>query len=317
LRKRLEAENLHFLKTVALVFEMPIAIGSYGNVIKSFSTKILPELRIVILRKAHMKISFEFDMDGLALPPTNLARMLLDIQHLVDICAALADTPIQGDNVIFVINKQNYKRLIEAGNDDVDKTDLVISRIKMESPLWIELVVKLPLGTTESFKIIFTYLKDHIFQVTRKRKGMSMTLQKQQLENITLALNINEKIPDKELQSQFKRGLDSLISSFVNEHPPIKLVDLVPTVEEPSPIQSINPDIPVNVPEPTPLVEVKEESILAKDTVDEKKSSELLTWVNWGFLAKMGKMIGTIILIIILLSILLIVVYEILMLYKR
>ncbi|HEX8141309.1 MAG TPA: hypothetical protein VF553_01860 [Pyrinomonadaceae bacterium] len=181
-----------------------------------------------------MKISFEFNVNGFDLHPAHLARMLLDIQHLVIICAALAEAPLQGDNLVFDVNKQKYKKLIEATSDDLGEAELTVSRIKMESPLLIEVATKLREGVKKHFATAFYYVRDNILFVDLKREEMAVGIEarreeviEKRIKNAADALNLVEKIPDPQLRNEFVAGLSRTLLSFAIEHPPIKSVNLI------------------------------------------------------------------------------------------
>lgn len=180
-----------------------------------------------------MKISFEFDVTGFDLHATHLARILLDIQHLALICVLLAEDRPDGRSIFLEEYEQRFQGLVEATRDDLGAAELTVSRIKMESPLLIEVLMKLREGAKKSFIKTFYYIRDTLLFVDLKREEMEVGIQAlkeevmtKRIENLTAALKLAEKIPDLKLRNKFVKRLSQTLLSFATEYPPLLSVEL-------------------------------------------------------------------------------------------
>jgi hypothetical protein len=181
-----------------------------------------------------MKFSFEFDVAGFELHATHLARIALDIQYLALSCSVLVDDQPRNSRIIFDDHEQKYKKLVEATGEDLGAAELTVLRIKMESPLLIEVTAKLKEGVKKAFIKKFNYIKDILFLVDLKRKEMDVGIQvrkeeviAKRIENADALLELSKKIPDLTLRKEFVKGLSRTLLSFADEHPPLLSVELV------------------------------------------------------------------------------------------
>lgn len=181
-----------------------------------------------------MRLFFEFETEDSDLHPINLARMLLDIQHLVIVLRALSKDQLQPDDIVFDPYKQKYKWMIEATGDDIGDAELTINRITKESPFSILLKVKeLPERATKAFVQAYRYITNLLLiDLEREKRSVEILLMREQvlgkrIETVSAALDLVKKFPDEQLRREFIENLKSSVLPFVTEHPPIKSVTLI------------------------------------------------------------------------------------------
>ena len=187
-----------------------------------------------------MKLLFEFDIDGFDLSAVQLARILLDIQHLAIVNRALEEDHLEPDDIVFDEYKRKYKWLIEATDEELGAAELTIVRIKMESPLSVVLQLKkLPQSAQKALVKSYRYVINHLLFVDleREKRGVEIQLMREQvlekrIKNASSALNLVKKIPDEHLREEFIDSLRSSILPFGTEHPQIKSVKLITDNDE-------------------------------------------------------------------------------------
>jgi hypothetical protein len=182
-----------------------------------------------------MRITFEFDSDNLQLSATHVARIMLDIQHLAIVARALAEDKLNADHIVFDEYKREYKWLIEATGEELGDAQLTTVRLRMESPLFIELETKrFAEKVQKAFVRTFRYIVNHLLFVDLEREKRSVQIQlireqvlEKRIRTAASALNLAKKIPDEQLREEFIDSLRGSIWPFETEHPPIKSVKLL------------------------------------------------------------------------------------------
>jgi uncharacterized protein YnzC (UPF0291/DUF896 family) len=182
-----------------------------------------------------MKILIEFGTDGFELHPVNLARLLLDIQHLAIVTRALAEDNLKANDIVFDPYKRKYKWLIEATEEELGMAELTVVHIRMDSPLLVELQLKkLSKSAQKAFTKSYQYIINHLLynDLEREKRSVEILMMREQvlekrLKNASSALNLVKKIPDEQLREEFIDSLRSSVLPFGTEHPPIKTIKLI------------------------------------------------------------------------------------------
>jgi hypothetical protein len=182
-----------------------------------------------------MRILFEFDTENYDLTASHMARILLDIQHLAIVCVSLAKESFERDDVVFNEYLRHYKGMVEARIDDLDDSEVSIVRLKMESPLEVEVVLKkLAKAAVKPVADAFRFIINKIFFVDleREKKSLENALMREEItqrkiKNASQALNLAKKIPNSHLREQFIESLTSSVMPFEVEHPPLKSVKVI------------------------------------------------------------------------------------------
>ncbi len=155
---------------------------------------------------------------------------------------ALAADRLRSGDIVSDPYKRKYKWLIEATGEDEDLDDAVLTiiRIRMESPLLIELASKkLVQRIQQAFAQSFRYIINHLLFIDLEREKRSVEIQmmreqvlEQRIKNASSALNLVKKIPNKQLREEFIDSLRSSVFPFAIEHPPIKSIQLIEDADE-------------------------------------------------------------------------------------
>jgi len=176
-----------------------------------------------------LRVLFRFDVGEDSLDAPHLARLLLDLQHLVVVAVALSQDVIPPNDVALDLGMASYKRMVEAQADDLGQATATIARIRQESPLLVELLLnKLPKLLIRPATTTFRFIFDRIFfgDIERERRmlinaGTREEILRARVETLGAALDVARKLPNRELRDQFMNGVISSIRPFEEEHPKI------------------------------------------------------------------------------------------------
>jgi hypothetical protein len=188
----------------------------------------------------HMRITFEFDTDDLQIDAIQLARIMLDIQHLAIVIHALAEDKLNAGHIVFDEYKRKYKWLIEATDGELGDAELTTVGLRMESPLFVEFKTKkFAESVQKAFARIFRYVINRLLFVDLEREKRSVEIQlireqvlEKRIKSAASALNLAKKVPDERLREELIDSLRSSIWPFEIEHPPIKSVRLIEESDE-------------------------------------------------------------------------------------
>jgi hypothetical protein len=187
-----------------------------------------------------MRITFEFDTDDLDLDAVHLARIMLDIQHLVIVIRALAEDRLGADHIVFDEYKRKYKWLIEATGRDLGDAELTTVSLRMESPLFVEFKTKkFAESVQRAFVRVFRYIINHFLFIDLEREKRKVEIQlireqvlEKRIKTATSALNLAKKVPDERLREELIDSLRGSIWPFEIDHPPIKSINLIEDSDE-------------------------------------------------------------------------------------
>jgi hypothetical protein len=176
-----------------------------------------------------LRVLFRFDVGEYSLDAPHLARLLLDLQHLIAVAVALSKDVIPLDDVALDLSMASYKRMIEAQPEELGQATATIARIRQESPLLVELLLKkLPKALIRPAATTFKFIFDRIFfgDIERERRMLANAITREEIlrvrvETLGVALDVARKLPGRESRDQFMRGVISSIRPFEEEHPKI------------------------------------------------------------------------------------------------
>lgn len=187
-----------------------------------------------------VKLTFEFDVKeseisapGLSvpdLPAPVLARILLDVQYVVMASLALSGELTADESPLTDDFSQKYKRLIEATGKGLGKSGLAISRIKMESPLRLELLAKVRAAAKTSFAQAFHFIKRQVLlDLERERRAVEIELLKEdvsgkRIQNAAATLGLLQMIPEQHREQFFENLSRTALASL--KHPPLRETEL-------------------------------------------------------------------------------------------
>jgi hypothetical protein len=224
-----------------------------------------------------VKVSFVFEDVGADFHPPHLARILLDAQYLLMACLVMSGE-LRPDAGVFTDSRgQRYKRLIEADSEGPGESEITVSRITMESPLSLDLLVKVRDGAKKVFAGAV-----HISLIDLKRRELEASIRRQELEAIAKEIEnaastrkLAEELPEHHKKKICNVVAHALITLYT-EPPRLKHVDQFvqdengvwvllklpppPTPKRPVTSKSTSPTPPAgtNTPPPTPPVKPAE-----------------------------------------------------------
>src|SRR4030095_602349 len=111
---------------------------------------------------------------------------------------------------------------------DIGDATVNVTRISFQSPLVIDLLFKklpgaLGSGVAKTLRLLLNRVLFHdVERALREAQvaGAREDVIAKRLANISAALDVAKRIPDKELRKQFVRSLQSSLMPFHTEHPP-------------------------------------------------------------------------------------------------
>ena len=176
-----------------------------------------------------MRLVFEFDTAGVCLNVTHLARILCDIQHLGIVAAMPGLYAFKSESVRRLLSPhvESYKGMVETGDKHLYPATLCISAISTTNPLTLELFYKtLPTELKERAGALIQSFIDRIIFLDYEKEKRNIQIQRmhadlirKNIENLLLALEIAEKIPDENIRRDYIESLISAIYPFKEEHP--------------------------------------------------------------------------------------------------
>lgn len=191
-----------------------------------------------------MRISITFDTTD-DLQAIHLARLLLDLQHLTVMVTALAllEEPAQAGMLPIEVafdapddredSFWKYSSLIEHRDSPLGPLTAIVDKIHKESPMTIELLLKLPKAIVSAIKNNSQTIYKRIFFHEEERTRLFLEnelrredLRKKRLENLSSAFKLAKTIPDPVLRKQFEQNLVASVRPFLDEHPPVKSLDI-------------------------------------------------------------------------------------------
>ena len=180
-----------------------------------------------------MKLKITFDTDQQALLATELARLLLDLQHLSIIAVYLPRREYSPQDIIFDPYKQKYDWMVFADPYTLDESEAAISRIRKESPLEIELLFKrLSSEAAQGVSGAFRFLFERVFfgDLEREKRRIEneaayQEVLRKKLELIADAYKLSKKLPP-DLQDEFMNSMRWAIEPFERRHPPIESYEI-------------------------------------------------------------------------------------------
>jgi hypothetical protein len=182
-----------------------------------------------------LRISIRFQNEDHDIEAVQLARLILDIQHLCAMTAGLgALNSLQPYLPAFQAPYFfKYSNVIELPPSYFEYATVTVLRIRQESPLSLELLIRIPKALAGFFKDNFKTIFDRFFygDLERARRGLELEsvredIRAKRIKNLESVFDLAQKIPDGHLREQFVESLDSSIKPFLTEHPPMKAVEL-------------------------------------------------------------------------------------------
>jgi len=194
------------------------------------------------LATAMIRLVFEFDTDMDELDSVHMARIFLDIQHLAIVTFALADKRLDAAHMVFDHYKRKYKWLVEAQAEDLGESQLTAVRIRLESPLIIEVAgKKLAQGLNSTVLPVIRYVVTNLLFIDLEREKRSVAIQlmreqvlEQRIKNASAALGLAKKIPSGDLREEYLESLRASVLPFALEHPPMKSIKIIEASDDKS-----------------------------------------------------------------------------------
>jgi len=182
-----------------------------------------------------LRISILFESQDHDIDAVQLARLILDIQHLCAMTAGVSSLnslqpylPAFQTSFFF-----KYSNVIELPPSYFDYATVTIRRVRQDSPLSLELLIRIPKELGAFFKDNFKTIVDRFLygDLERARRGLELDsmredIRAKRIKNLESVFDLAQKIPDGRLRHQFVESLDSSIKPFLEQHPPIKAVEL-------------------------------------------------------------------------------------------
>lgn len=185
-----------------------------------------------------MIVSITFDTTE-DLQSIRLARLLLDLQHLTVMVTTLASFQESVGAGVLPVELAlddalwKYKTVIELPSDYFGPLTAFVDGISKQSPLTVDLLLKLPKALATAIKSNVQMILHRIFFGDLERTKLSLENDKlreevigKRLENLSSAFGLAQKILDPALRQQFERNLIGSMRPFWDEHPPVKSLDL-------------------------------------------------------------------------------------------
>ena len=180
-----------------------------------------------------MKLKIAFDTDQQDLLATELARLLLDLQHLSIVAVYLPRPAYSPKDIIFDPFLLKYEKMFLADPYILGETAPAISRIHKDSPLEIELLFKkLNSKAVQSVSGAFRFLFERVLfgDLEREKRRIEneaayQEVLRKKLELIADAYKLSKKMPPDQ-QDQFMDSLRWAIEPFERRHPPIERYEI-------------------------------------------------------------------------------------------
>lgn len=169
-----------------------------------------------------------------SIPAISLARLLIDVQHLtLVVVASQIPERMPLSSAVFDPALQKYTVFIEMRPEALGLTEVEITRINKESPLWLEFLVKVPrelvTGVAGAFRLVVNRLYFPELEYRRKTIAVEReaeALRQERLKSFAAAIEIEKNIHDPHLRELFLRGLRSSLAPFETEHPRIDKIEI-------------------------------------------------------------------------------------------
>lgn len=191
---------------------------------------------------------FEFVPTPRPLTAISFARLFCDLQH---VSATMMALPVVGQipqrDVMFRPRAWKYSFVIELSHGELGSYEVFIPRVKQTSPLWVEVLMKVPKEVAskvaKAFRIAFQRVS--YGDIEREKRLVEVDIMreerlKKRIENLAATYRLAQEIHDDEAREIFLQGLEFSLRPFFEEHPPIKKIkfsivdDAAPDTELPS-----------------------------------------------------------------------------------
>ena len=178
-----------------------------------------------------LSIDLEFDLgDSPGLEAPHLARLLLDIQHLMTVSVVLARPAVSVFDILAVTRITTYKAMAEASELELGDTTAVIDRIVQESPLQIGVQLKaIAGGLKDQTGKVLRFVFERVFfgDLQREKRGLENAslredIRRKKIENLASTFDLAKKIPDRATREAFLESVMAAIRPFEEDHPPLK-----------------------------------------------------------------------------------------------
>jgi hypothetical protein len=185
-----------------------------------------------------LRVAFTFDTEGM-LSSASLARLHCDLQHLALIVLApeIQDAGLPG--VAYALRIPKYSIFIEMQPGDFGLAEAYVSGLRFQSPLWIEILLKIPKELYGRVTTSFGIMRDRLLlpeleerrkqaQVSRleiENEGALIANDAARIANLAAQIDALRKFDDPKLLELFKRSIASSLHPFEVEHPPIKQIE--------------------------------------------------------------------------------------------
>jgi hypothetical protein len=179
-------------------------------------------------------VEFEFDTPPDGLEGTHLARLLLDLQHLLIVAIALGRPRIESSDPALDLWIRSYKGMAEATHVQLGDTTSLVAKIVQNSPLTIGLFLTEVSGALkERAGSVLRFIFDRIFfaDLERERRQAKIEAEREEIrqkriDTLAKTFDLVEKIGDPALRASFVEGLESAIRPFEEDHPRIRRAEV-------------------------------------------------------------------------------------------
>jgi hypothetical protein len=183
-----------------------------------------------------MRLQLTFEV-GDEILPSALARILLDVQHQAMVFTLMAEAESEfgaiaiggrpGAEVRRYLNDTeeliSYKYMAEASQSSFGRLPLEVgvTRLRMESPLWVETTIRAARGVVTLVQRNFRTLHERVYfgDLERERRRIQNAASREEviaarIRNIDAAYDLSEKISDAEIREALRRHLISAVAPF-------------------------------------------------------------------------------------------------------